>query len=197
MFLARLWLTVQSLGSSGAGGAVGVALVAVVVLMAGCGGGLGVTGTSMEPAPTASVTTVTGAGPTTPAEDGEATPVVSTGTAGTQGALPDDWVAPSDEVLAAFTSASGLVDCPVYAPTRLPPGSRLADTAAAQQSLGDADAQLVLRLQTSLGLIEVAQGIAGDVGDLPAEPSGAVEGHPAVMYRLLGGRLIQLSLIHI
>ncbi len=105
----------------------------------------------------------------------------------------DDWVPPSAVVVEAFAGEAARVDLPVYVPSRLPSGSKVLVGGGKAAPLSEAGARSIVELTTDLGSVEVAQGIEGDVGDLPGEPCGDVAGHPALVYRLAGGYLVQWS----
>lgn len=110
------------------------------------------------------------------------------------GAFSEGWVPSSPDVVAVFMSEAARVACPVYVPSRLPVGTVIVAGAEGGSLLGEGGALSALRLATASGsMIEIVQGIAGDVGDLPGESCGAVAGRPATAYRMLGGYLVQWS----
>ncbi|MHB9150538.1 MAG: hypothetical protein ACYC33_10765 [Thermoleophilia bacterium] len=174
-----------------------VALVLVLVLSAtGCGDarptqtslGSGSVGVAVS-----SVTTMMAGTSETPGDAGEAPGAVSAVTRA-DGAFIEGWVPSSPDVVAVFMSEAARVACPVYVPSRLPAGAVVVAGAEGGSLLGEGGALSVVRLATVSGsMIEIAQGIAGDVGDLPGESCGAVAGRPATVYRMLGGYLVQWS----
>lgn len=119
---------------------------------------------------------------------------VSSVTTINEGRVPEGWVPSSPDVVAIFMSETARVACPVYVPSRVPAGSVVVGGGEGGSLLGEGGALSVVRLATASGaMIEIAQGIAGDVGDLPGEPCAPVAGRPAVVYRMLGGYLVQWS----
>jgi hypothetical protein len=105
----------------------------------------------------------------------------------------DDWGPPAADVVEVFAREAARVDLPVYAPSRLPSGSTVVVGGVKAAPLSKAGARSVIELTTELGSVEIAQGIEGDVGDLPGEPCGDVAGRPALVYRVAGGHLVQWS----
>ncbi|GAB4258620.1 MAG: hypothetical protein Kow00122_16270 [Thermoleophilia bacterium] len=118
------------------------------------------------------------------------------------------WTAPSGDIREAFRRLAGEVGAmTLYEPTEVPAEARLAarwwpvssgDDPSAPES--DANPRVVgtevapevrVLLQVGEGWLEVIQGVRGDLGDLPGEKVGAVDGHEAVAYRALGGNLVQ------
>lgn len=173
-----------------------VGLVLVLVLSAlGCG--------SARPTPTSlrmgsvgvassSVTTIP-VGPSETGDVGQAPGGVSVVTRADD-TLIEEWEPSSPDVVAVFMSEAARVACPVYVPSRLPTGTVVVAGAEGGSLLGEGGALSAVRLETGSGaMIEIAQGIAGDVGDLPGKSSGAVDGRPATIYRMLGGYLVQWS----
>lgn len=180
-------------------GAVPRAAVALALALAlsalGCG--------SARPTPTSlrtgsvgvassSVTTIP-VGPSETGDVGQAPGAVS-GVTPADGAFIEGWAPSSPDVEAVFMREAARVACPVYVPSRLPTGTVVVTGAEGGSLLGEGGALSLIRLATASGaIIEIAQGIAGDVGDLPGESSGDVAGRPATIYRMLGGYLVQWS----
>lgn len=157
-----------SLGS----GSVGVAVPSVTTMVAGTSEQSG--GTGEAP----------GAGSAVTRADGPSN----------EGGVPESWVPSSPDVVAVFMSEGARVACPVYVPSRVPVGSVVVGGGGGGSMLGEGGALSVVRLATASGaIIEIAQGIAGDVGDLPGESCGAVAGRPAAVFSMLGGHLVQWS----
>ena len=109
------------------------------------------------------------------------------------GSSVDDWGPPSAAVIDVFAHEAARVDLPLYLPSRLPSGSMVSAGGGTSTPLSEAGARSVVELTTDLGTVAVAQGIEGDVGDMPGEPCGDVAGHPAFVYRLAQGYLVQWS----
>ena len=144
-----------------------LAAVLLASLVAGCGA-------SSEPPATTSL------GPLTSESNPGGSPV-------------DDWGPPSSAVIDVFAREAARVDLPIYLPSRLPMGSTVLVGGGKPTPLSEAGARSVVQLATELGSVSVAQGIEGDVGDLPGEPCGDVAGLPALVYRLAQGYLVQWS----
>lgn len=177
----------------------GAALIALMGAT-GCGGAADPPATSSPPAPTATAETQVTAPPT----EG---PAAAQGSAG-EPAPVSAWTAPSGDIREAFRRLAAEVGTmTLYEPTEVPVEARLAarwwpvssgDDPSAPES--DANPRVVgtkaapevrVLLQVGEGWLEVIQGVRGDLGDLPGERVGAVDGHEAVAYRALGGDLVQ------
>lgn len=143
-----------------------------------------------------------GCGAETPSGTG-ATVSVSVGTSAGQpdtegatergGLMLEGWGQPSQEVRSAFADHADTLDCPLYVPTLVPVGTRVASDPtdpAADEELG---AQLAVSLAVDGGIIHVWEGVEGDIGDAAGESCGEVDGRPAVAYPMLGGVVVQWS----
>ncbi|MHB8868265.1 MAG: hypothetical protein ACYC6T_06515 [Thermoleophilia bacterium] len=161
--------------------AVGIVLVCAVggvplFLATGCGTS---TSTKTEPLPS------------TPTA--QTVPPVSTSTTPSAGSPSTGWEPPSADVLAAFTERSAEMACPLYVPALLPSGTLLGPRGVDLPLGNDVGAELVVDLVVDGGVVQVGEGIAADIGDVPGEPCGEVAGRPATAYRMLGGVLVQWS----
>ncbi|MCZ7662073.1 MAG: hypothetical protein M5U22_03570 [Thermoleophilia bacterium] len=192
-------------------------LLVVVMLLAGCGGvssgpeavheatpsDPGATATSISDSDASGkITPAPGAGSETPATNAGGAPISTVPTS------VASWVSSPAEIAQVFSGLAAEVgsSMTLYEPTEIPAGIRLAtrwwplDSGAAPDTRDEADnphvtggSQREVRVlfQVGDGWLEVIQGVRGDLGDLPGEPVGSVDGRPAVSYRVLGGDLVQ------
>lgn len=103
------------------------------------------------------------------------------------------WGAPSAEILTVFDQAKqALGGRAVFVPTQLPLS---AEAASAVVSNVEATIPAVSRVivETAEGYLLFAQGLQGDIGDLPHQAVGRVGDCVAAEYQVMGGTLVQWS----